>query len=390
VNWLDLIIIVFLIIAFIRGFQTGFVQQFFSTLGFLVGIFLGALLQSQLIGLVHSAQSKSLLSLFVILTSAIVFMTIGELVGIRLKTRLKKLKIVDKADRGFGAALAMITILAAVWFGAAIFNNVPMAGLQQQIRGSRIITTLNQHLPSAPGIIAKLGHFINPNGFPQVFTGLEPTLQTDAPLPELGELGPAVEKAKASVVKIAGEGCGGIVEGTGFVADKDLVITNAHVIAGVPKPSVIDSKGQHSAKVIWFDSNLDLAILRSSGLAGGPLVLKTQKLGQNTPAVVLGYPGGGGFTASPAVILESFTATGRDIYNQGNTKRSVYSLKADVRQGNSGGPLITTDGTVAGVIFAESTTYEDVGYALTMEQVLTALNQAKDRTQSVATGSCAQ
>jgi S1-C subfamily serine protease len=90
------------------------------------------------------------------------------------------------------------------------------------------------------------------------------------------------------------------------------------------------------------------------------------------------------------VILESFTATGRDIYNQGNTKRSVYSLKADVRQGNSGGPLITTDGTVAGVIFAESTTYEDVGYALTMEQVLTALNQAKDRTQSVATGSCAQ
>jgi S1-C subfamily serine protease len=389
-NWLDLIIIIFLVIALFRGLQTGFIQQFFSTLGFFVGIFLGAWAQDHLIDLAHSAQSKSLLSLFVITISALLFMTLGEFLGMHFKARLKKLRLVEKADRGFGAALGVLTILVAVWLGAAIFNNIPMVGLQQQIRGSRIIATLNQNLPSAPSVISKIGHFINPNGFPQVFTGLEPSLQSDAPLPELGELKEAVEKARPSIVKIAGEGCGGIVEGSGFIARDDLVITNAHVVAGVGKIQVLDGAGEHQARVIWFDPKLDLAVLRTNSLAGGPLELQAETVGRNTKGVVLGYPGGGGFTASPAVVIDAFTATGRDIYNQNTTKRSVYSMKADIRQGNSGGPLIAADGSVIGVIFAESTTYEDVGYALTMDQALSALSQAEDRTQSVATGTCAQ
>lgn len=389
-NWLDLIIIIFLVGAFLRGLQTGFVQQFFSAIGFFVGIFLGAWLQGYLIGLVHSTQSKSMLALLVILSSALIFMTVGEYIGMRLKDKTEKIVWIKKIDRGLGTLLAMITILAAVWVGAAIFNKVPVYGLQQQISGSRIVAALNNTLPSAPGVIAKIGHFINPNGFPQVFTGLEPKLQTDAPLPELGDLRPAVEKARPSVVKIAGEGCGGIVEGSGFVAAENMVVTNAHVVAGVRNPHVVDTSGDHKATVVWFDPNLDIAILRTSNLVGDALTLNGNRMAAGTQGVVLGYPSGQGFTASPAVILESFTATGRNIYNQGNTERSVHSVKSDIRQGNSGGPLIGDDGSVIGLVFAKSTTYPNVGYTLTMDQVIDAVHGAQNRTSAVATGACAQ
>ncbi|MGH7157606.1 MAG: MarP family serine protease [Candidatus Saccharimonadales bacterium] len=388
-NLLDLIIIVFLAGALFRGLQSGFVQQFFSTLGFIAGIFLGAWLQGYLIGLVDSAQAKSLMSLVVILSSAIILMTLGEFIGMRLKNKFSRVGIIQQADRVFGSALAMVLILAAVWLGAAMFNKVPVVGLQQQIRGSRIVATLNGVLPSAPNVISQIGHFISPNSFPQVFSGLEPKLQTDAPLPDLGELRSAVEHARASVVKVTGEGCGGIVEGSGFVAGDGLVITNAHVVAGVTNLSVVDTAGGHSAQAVWFDPNLDLAILRTGGLAGKPLALNSARVDIGTKAVATGYPSGGGFTASPAVVLETINARGRDIYNQHTTVRSVHSVKADIQQGNSGGPLLAADGSVIGVLFAESTTYPDVGYSLTMNPVIESLDKAKNSSPT-PTGACAQ
>jgi len=390
-NWLDLIIIIFLAGALFRGLQTGFVQQFFSTAGFLGGIFFGAWLQGYLIGLVHSTQSKAFLSLAVILFSAVAFMALGELVGLRLKSKFEKLGIIKKVDRVFGALLSIVVILVSVWFGTAIFNKVPVVGLQQQIRGSSIVTSMNRILPSAPNVIAQIGHFINPNGFPQVFTGIEPKLQSDAPLPELGELRTAVEHARPSVVKVAGEGCGGIVEGTGFVAANGLAITNAHVVAGVTNVSIIDTAGSHEAQVIGFDPKLDLAVLRTTdSLAGQPLALTATHIEAGTKSVVLGYPNGAGFTASPAVVLETITATGRDIYNAETTQRSVHTVKADIRQGNSGGPLVAADGSVIGVVFAESTAYPDIGYTLAMGPVIEIFNQVKNNDQPVGTGACAQ
>lgn len=387
-NWLDLFIILFLLASLVRGVEVGFVRQFFSTTGFLGGLFLGAWLQGKLIDSVQTPASKALLVLLVTLGCALLLMTVGEYIGLRLKFKLRETKLFDKLDRIFGSAVAGATILVAIWFGAAIFRNVPSDGWQRQISGSRIIAVLNDTLPSAPGVISKLGHLIDPNGFPQVFTGLEPKLETDAPLPELGSLQPVVEAAKASIVKIQGEGCGGVVEGSGLVAAEGLVITNAHVVAGVEKPLIVDAKGEHRARVISFDPRLDVAILRTSNLAGEALPLDSTPADDNEPGVVLGYPGGGGFTVSPAVVLDAFTARGRDIYNQEVTERSIYSLKADVRQGNSGGPLLDAQGAVIGVIFAESTGYDDVGYALTMQPVIQVLAQAKSRTAAVGTGSC--
>lgn len=389
-NWLDLFIVLFLIAACIRGTEVGFVRQFFSTVGFFVGLFFGAWLNAHVASTVGSPGSRALLALFLILMFAISFMAIGEYVGLRIKFLLREAKITNKLDKIFGALLAIVTLLAAVWLGAAIFRNIPDSGWQRQIRNSRIVTLLDNNLPSAPGVLTKLGHIIDPNNFPQVFTGLEPTLKTDAPLPDMGELNPAVQAARPSAVKIEGEGCDSVVEGSGFVAAENIVITNAHVVAGVRQPFVLDQRGKHGANVLLFNPDLDIAILRTENLAGKPLPIEAQETASGTPAAVLGYPSGGGFTATPGVVLETFNARGRNIYNQGETMREVYSVKTDIEHGNSGGPMINKEGEVIGVIFAKSVNYNHVGYALTMQQVVDQLEAAKNQTKSVSTSSCAE
>jgi len=283
-----------------------------------------------------------------------------------------------------------VSVLVAVWLAASILIRMPYPGLQNNIRDSRIIALLTRSLPAAPNIIADLGHLIDPNGFPDVFIGSEPNPPEHINLPSSGALASAVEKDKASVVKIEGQGCGGIVEGSGFVVGNNLVATNAHVVAGIHRPYVQDSNGTHSATAVWFDPDLDFAVLRVSNLAGSPLVISAAKVPRNTPAAVLGYPGGGGFTADPASVLDQFTASGRNIYNQGSTDRDIYEIAADIIPGNSGGPLVKADGTVIGIIFAESTTYNHVGYALTTSQPMQEINQAAAQDQPVSTGGCAE
>jgi S1-C subfamily serine protease len=245
-------------------------------------------------------------------------------------------------------------------------------------------------LPNAPTVIADLGNLIDPNGFPQVFIGNEPAPRTNINLPSLGSLQHAVNLDKNSVVKIEGQGCGGIVEGSGFDVGSDLVATNAHVVAGIRHPYVQDANGSHNGTVIWFDPNLDFAVLRVPNLAGQSLVLSSSHISHGTPAAVLGYPGGGPLTAGPAAVLDEFTASGRNIYGRGNTERDVYEIQANVIPGNSGGPLVAKDGTVIGVVFAESTAYQHIGYALTTSQVSTEINQAAASDQSVSTGRCAE
>jgi S1-C subfamily serine protease len=182
---------------------------------------------------------------------------------------------------------------------------------------------------------------------------------------------------RPSVVEIEGRSCYGISVGSGFVADSGIVVTNAHVVAGMLRPYIQDNNGRHRAEIIGFDPDLDIAILRVSGLAGAPLKLVDDTVENGTGGVVLGYPGGGPFTAKPSAVIERFTALGKDIYNEGVDKRDVYALKADIREGNSGGPLIDIKDQVYGVVFARSTSYDKVGYALSTPAVIDKLAAAK-------------
>jgi S1-C subfamily serine protease len=385
----DIIIVLLFISALMRGRELGLVRQVFSAVGFFGGLFLGAALEPHLIHFAHTPISRAMLTLGVTLGCAVILLAVGEYIGVVLKLKVQHLKI-NKADVLLGAVAGGLTLLITVWLVAPVLASLPFPGLQTAVRNSSIVGWLDTSLPAAPNVIADLGHIVDPNGFPQVFTGLEPTPPANASLPNLGIMDAAVTKDRTSVVKIEGEGCGGIVEGSGFVAGNGFIATNAHVVAGISNPYVLDANGTHRATVVWFDPNLDFAVLRVSDLAGSPLTIDTGHIAQNTPGAVLGYPGGGNFTAVAARVLDEFTALGRNIYGQGTTSRDVYEVKATIIPGNSGGPLIEKNGKVMGVVFAESTTYNQTGYALATSKLVSELHQAEAANSQVSTGSCAE
>jgi S1-C subfamily serine protease len=389
-NYIDIALIIIFIGAVIRGAQIGFVSQIMSTVGFFSGLLLGAWIGPHIVHFAHTASSRSWLALLFTFGCALILLAVGEYLGIRLKSKLTHRLIIDKFDGVLGAIIGGLTLILLVWILAAVLVTLPFPSVSNAIRGSYLVAEIDKALPPTPNITADLSHVIAPNGFPKVFVGGEPNpVDTNVSLPNLGTLSSAVSKDQLSVVKIEGDGCGGIVEGSGFIVSPNIVVTNAHVVAGVVSPYIIDVHGQHQASVIWFDPNLDIAVLTTSDLAGKPLTVSDSTAANNTPSVVLGFPGGGNFSASPAVVLSSFIATGRNIYNQGETDRSIYEVKAKVIPGNSGGPLVNVHGTVIGIVFAESTTYNNIGYALTMQQPLSEIHQAVKRNQTVSTGVCA-
>jgi S1-C subfamily serine protease len=167
------------------------------------------------------------------------------------------------------------------------------------------------------------------------------------------------------------------------------VVTNAHVIAGVDAPEVqFQDAGPFSATTVLFDDDTDLAVLYVRAGLPQDLDFLGPDLERGATGAVLGFPGGEDLTASPAGVRRRLNAVGRDIYGRGTIEREVYELQTRVRPGNSGGPFVNSDGIVAGVVFAASTTDNDVGYALTSSQVEPVVRRALGRTGAVDTGRC--
>jgi S1-C subfamily serine protease len=202
-----------------------------------------------------------------------------------------------------------------------------------------------------------------------------------------------VSSAWRSTFKVVSQGCGEILEGSAFLVAPNTYVTNAHVVAGTYSTQLeFENDAPVRARVVYFDPNFDLAILRAPGLAGSgpPLSLDTADVNRGQVGAVLGYPGGGNFDAEPAGVRELFLATGRNIYGTGLTNRYVYELQAKIRPGNSGGPLVEPDGTVIGVVFSTSATDPNVGYALASPSVESRLAANRNDTAPVSTGACAE
>ena len=388
---IDIALIIVLLLSVFRGWKIGFVQQLFSGVGFFGGLFLGTLIEPYFINLAHSVESRTLIALLCSLGLAFVFLTIGEFIGIYLKNIGLHFKIINDLDDILGSIISFIITLLIIWLTAMVLSSLSIAGLQSIINSSKIITALNNNLPNAPTVLSDLGSIIDPNGFPKVFLNGEPNLNNlNVNLPGLSPFQTAISQDQRSVVKIEGVGCGGIVEGSGFVVGPNLVATNAHVIAGVNKQYVYDNNGSHRAIPIYFNPNLDFALLKVTDLSGKPLVIDGNILNNNSPTAFLGYPGGGPLSVKPSLVLTEIQAVGLNIFGQGSTSRSVYELKGNVIPGNSGGPLINQQGQVVGIIFAQSTTYHDVGYALTANQIVKPLEYAQKNPSSTTSNQCAE
>lgn len=387
VNAIDLIVLAAIVLAAVQGLRLGAVIQLFSFGGFLAGLCLGAVLASVTVRWAHSQSARSVVALVTLLGVAAIGGTAGRLVG-NLAFTVVHRGVVGMVDSALGLVVAVVASLLVAWLLANTFVNSSSLSLNASIDQSRIIRSLDSVLPAPPSLFSRVQAFLSSEGFPPVFAGLAPTSAGPVTLPGSAQLQQAVARDGASTVKIVGEGCGQTQEGSGFVVARGVVVTNAHVVAGIGRPMVQDAYGFHSTSVLLFDPSYDLAVLRVDGLTEAPLPLDPDQVSRGVQAAVLGYPEGGPFTAVAAGVLAEFEAQGRDIYGQGLTVRSVYEIQALVRPGNSGGPLVEPNGDVIGVVFSRSTTNGDIGYALTSPGVLSRVLQAESSSSAVGTGPC--
>jgi S1-C subfamily serine protease len=386
VNALDVLIIIILIGVAGRGIASGFLRQAGSLGGFALGLVLGALAAPLAAKLLPAASGRLLLVLLVFFGIAILVGGLGEALGDHLSVLAERSRL-RHIDSFFGALFGIVIALVTVWLLAPTFARAPDIFLSQQIQNSAIVRVLDNTLPPVPDVMARLERSIGVNGFPRVFAGLEPSPAPPVTGPNAAAVNAASAAGRAATVKIEGLGCGGLLEGSGFVAAPGLVATNAHVVAGIDTPMVEDAAGRHAAVVVVFDPELDFAVLRVKGLAAAPLPTATGLSPRGTVGAVLGYPGGGDYTPSSAAILGEQTALGRDIYDSNLIRRQIYELQAVVRPGNSGGPVVAPDGTVIGVVFAMSSTNDDVGYALTSAEIQPDLRAAATAGPT-STGAC--
>jgi S1-C subfamily serine protease len=393
VNWVDWVLLLLVAMSATHGLRLGAATQVLSFGGFWLGLFIGALVAPPLAGLAHSSAAKTLIALVVLIGAATLLGGIGRMLGVRSGQLLRRLRL-GPVDAAGGVAVAVAATLIATWLVASLLSQSRYSALDRAVQQSRIVRALDNVLPPIPSVFSSVQRFLAQNGFPVVFAGLPPQVAAPVTLPSDISERAAFLHAYPSTVQVAGAGCGVIQEGSGFVVAPGLVLTNAHVVAGIAAPQVIDTSGRHVASAALFDPHLDIAVLRVPGLPDPPLPLDANVVSRGTTGVVLGYPEGGPLRYGKAGIAAAFAADGLDIYGNTQVTREIYQLDAIVQPGNSGGPLVASgvpgiaDGTVIGVVFARSTTDSAIGYALAMPAVSNDVARAESTRTAVGTGGC--
>ncbi len=386
-NWVDVAVLAIVAISAVSGLKRGAALQLFSYGGFWGGLLLGAVLTPVIATHIHSSTGKAVVAILLVLGFAFVLGTVGSVVGLHSGAALRRFKL-GPVDSGLGVGVAVIATLLVVWLAGSLIGASSFTSLASAMQNSRIVRALDNVLPQPPSIFAKVETFLGHEGFPIVFSGLPPAIAGFVPLPNTSAVNEAANAAGPSTVKIEGQACGLTQEGSGFVVAPGLVVTNAHVLAGVGRPLVIDGKGVHDASAVVYDPVLDIAVLRVAGLTDPSVRLDPNMVGRGKTGAVLGYPGGGRFTFGPAGVMAAFEATGWDIYGNVEATRSIYEIDAVVRPGNSGGPLVEPNGEVFGVVFARSTANDSVGYALATPAVIQRVKTAESSSATVSTEGC--
>jgi S1-C subfamily serine protease len=388
VHPIDLLLLVLLLLAGLGGWRRGFAVVVLGCTGLLVGLAAGAWVAAR-VGLLVSPEtstSRVLVAAVVFFLVTGVFATLGNLLGRRVQSLLAG-RWTSRLDAAGGAVVAGLVVAVALWLIALTLSNLPYPPLARTLTSSTVLGTIDRYAPRPPTALAKLRALLDRSVFPDVFTTLRPPVAPGRPPTRADTAG--VRQAAASTVQVQSRGCGGLLFGSGFPVRPGLVVTAAHVVAGTHDHQVVTRDGSRvPATVVFFDPDLDLALLRASTLDLQPLRL-APAASDGQPAALIGYPGGGGEVVVGAQVASEATAQGSDIYSDGRAVRQVYVLNARVRQGDSGGPVVDPDGRDLGVVFAASTASDTTGYALTDGELRAALAAAGAARTPVGAGGCA-
>jgi S1-C subfamily serine protease len=401
---LDVVLLVLAALYAVRGYRRGLVYSLLSSVGFVVGALVGSRVAPSLVTALLTAQRSTAAAdravlqraltvvVFLVVAAALEYVAAQGALWLRRVLRLTPFGPLDGAG---GAALSVAGLLLIAWMLGTALGTAPYRSAVRQIHRSEVLAVMNAIVPAATrGQFTALLHGLEAHSFPALTDplGSLPQLLAPVPPPDAGVVLGALRASGSSVVKIVGEApqCSRQSEGSGFVIAPDRVMTNAHVVAGV-RSLTVTTPGPGSrtltGRVVLFDSRRDVAVLDVPGLERKALRLAgTAQRGAS--GVVVGYPEDGPFTAVPARVEERQQITGPDIYQQSTVTRDIYSLRARVRPGNSGGPLLSPDGLVDGVVFAASTDTADEGYALTAVEVVADLAAGRSATAAVSTHGC--
>jgi S1-C subfamily serine protease len=388
-NLVDLVIIVIAGAAIYRGYKRGLISQAMELGGGFIGLVLGIAIGPRIAAVFtdRPGVQGALISLVVVFVALSLGQTAGYFVGHRFGAVAYRANLAH-VNSALGSAFGLGVTILAFWIVGSLLATGPSPALARAIQRSRVLRTVNDVLPEPPNVLGYIGQYLQTSGFPQVFVGLPRPIGPPVDLPSGRDERAAINRADQSTVRIEVSACGGTQLGSGWIAAPDVVVTNAHVVAGGGSVSVHDITGSRTGDVVLFDPGTDIAVVRAEGLSGRPLDLSTEPLERGAGGATLGYPGGGQLRARAAAVQNSYEARGLDIYGRRSVTRDVYELRSPVRQGDSGGPFVLPTGDVAGVVFAASTSDPDTGYALTGSEVADEVNQGINSTQAVGTGSC--
>jgi S1-C subfamily serine protease len=391
-NVVDYVLLALAVLAGLSGWRNGLVGGVLSFVGFIGGALVGALIAPHLLGSL-SGITAAVLAIGVVVIAAGIGNALAGLLGtwVRSVVTWRPAQVVDSVG---GSVFGVLSLALVAWVVASALLLVPLGPVSSAVRGSAVLREIDTVMPQAPrDWVSGLRSALDSTGFPQAFGGftLDPVIPVDAPDPALLK-DPAVRAAWGSLVKVEGiaPDCGTQVDGSGFVYARDRVMTNAHVVAGVANPGVlVRGTGRvWPARVVYIDPRVDVAVLEVPGLSAPTLAFSTTAT-RGDPAVVAGFPGGGVLTASAARVRGRISARGTDIYGNGEVTRDIFAVRGTIRPGNSGGPLLSSDGHVYGVVFASAVDDPDTGYALTADQVAAAARAGAAADTPVGTGSCA-
>lgn len=393
-NWVDIVVVAIAVIAAVSGARQGLVIALPAFAGVLLGAVVGVRLAPLLIQNFTSPGTRVVFAVAILVLLVALGETFGVWCGRMLKERIRNPKLAG-LDNALGAILQGVVVFVVAWMIAlplTSFTDLPQ--LSAALQRSTVLGAVNSVMPSAARQLPEdLRKLFDVPDLPTVTDPFSNTpIQNVGPPDTALQNSQIVQDVRPSVVKIHGEApsCSRALEGSGFVIAPHRVLTNAHVVAGTDQVAVEVNDGELDAHVVYYNSDVDVAILAVPDLTAPPLRFVQSAAKEGQDSIVLGYPLDGPYTASAARIRSEINLPGPNIYDDRNENRDVYTIYAQVRSGNSGGPLIDTSGDVLGVVFGASVEDPTTGFALTAHQVTSVL--PPDPTalyRSVSTDQCA-
>ncbi|MEY7973213.1 MarP family serine protease [Saccharomonospora xinjiangensis] len=391
-NWVDVLVILLALLAAISGARQGFLVALPAFLGVIAGAVLGIRLAPLLVEVFEHPAARVAVAVGTVVFLVALGETVGVYLGNKLKRRISSPRL-SGVDNALGAVVQGAVVFVVAWLIALPLTSVAaLPGLTKAINDSSVLGGVNEVMPeAAQGLPGELRQLLDESGFPTILAPFQdaPVRAIDPPDPALQESA-VVQGVRSSVLKVRGTApsCSRALEGTGFVIDSERVMTNAHVVAGTDRVMVETEQGDLDAEVVHYDPATDLAVLAVQGLAARPLPLAEEPASAGDDTIALGYPLDGPYTATPTRIRERITLRGPDIYDSATVQRDVYTVRGQVRSGNSGGPLINPDGEVVGVVFGASVEDPDTGFVLTGDEVSDEIQRARSFGSPVGTGPC--